>query len=69
MMTLAIVMEYVLGRSITQLLKQRKEANGNHDPLPVDWALAYTIEILPAFTYLQHDGLLYCDFKLDNLGC
>ena len=63
-----IVMEYVPGRSITQLLKQRKEANGgNHDPLPVDWALAYTIEILPAFTYLHDDGLLYCDFKPDNL--
>ena len=63
-----IVMEYVPGRSITQLLKQRKEANnGNHDPLPVDWALAYVIEILPAFTYLHDGGLLYCDFKPDNL--
>lgn len=63
-----IVMEYVPGRSITQLLKQRKEANkGNHDPLPVDWALAYVIEILPAFTYLHESGLLYCDFKPDNL--
>ncbi len=63
-----IVMEFVPGRSITQLLKQRKAANkGVHDPLPVDWALAYTIEILPAFTYLHDSGLLYCDFKPDNL--
>ncbi|MDO5684330.1 MAG: serine/threonine protein kinase, partial [Propionibacteriaceae bacterium] len=63
-----IVMEYVPGRSITQLLKQRKKANKDqHDPLPVDWALAYLIEVLPAFTYLHDDGLLYCDFKPDNL--
>ncbi|MGI5950260.1 MAG: tetratricopeptide repeat protein [Brooklawnia sp.] len=63
-----IVMEYVPGRSLTQLLKQRKQANnGNHDPLPVDWTLAYVIEILPAFTYLHDSGLLYCDFKPDNL--
>ena len=63
-----IVMEYVPGRSITQLLKQRKAANkDNHDPLPVDWTLAYVIEILPAFTYLHESGLLYCDFKPDNL--
>ncbi|WIY81973.1 tetratricopeptide repeat protein [Propionimicrobium sp. PCR01-08-3] len=63
-----IVMEYVPGRSITELLKQRMAANkGSHDPLPVDWALAYLIEILPAFTYLHDNGLLYCDFKPDNL--
>lgn len=63
-----IVMEYVPGRSITQLLKERKAANGGTlDPLPVDWALAYVIEILPAFTYLHTSGLIYCDFKPDNL--
>ena len=63
-----IVMEYVPGRSITQLLKDRRAANGGRvDPLPVDWALAYVIEILPAFTYLHGSGLIYCDFKPDNL--
>lgn len=63
-----IVMEYVPGRSINQLLKQRRDDNdGNADPLPVDWALAYILEILPAFTYLHDSGLLYCDFKPDNL--
>ncbi len=63
-----IVMEYVPGRSITDLLKERKAANkNNHDPLPVDWAIAYLIEVLPAFTYLHDSGLLYCDFKPDNL--
>lgn len=63
-----IVMEYVPGRSMTALLKQRRTANGgNYDPLPVDWALAYVIEVLPAFSYLHGNSLLYCDFKPDNL--
>lgn len=63
-----IVMEYVGGRSLKQLLKQRMEANGgNYDPLPVDQALAFLIEILPAFSYLHDLGLLYCDFKPDNV--
>ena len=63
-----IVMEYVPGVSLKQILKQRRAANGGgHDPLPVDWALAYLIEVLPAFTYLHDRGLLYCDFKPDNV--
>lgn len=63
-----IVMEYVGGRSLKQLLQQRREANGGvHDPLPVDQALAYILEVLPAFSYLHDLGLLYCDFKPDNV--
>ncbi len=37
------------------------------DPLPVDQALAYILEVLPAFQYLHDLGLVYCDFKPDNL--
>ncbi len=63
-----IVMEYVGGRSLKQLLKQRMVANGDQsDPLPVEWALAFLIEILPAFGYLHSLNLLYCDFKPDNV--
>ena len=63
-----IVMEYVPGRSLKDLLKARRQANGGqHDPLPVDWALAFVIEALPALSYLHGIGLLYCDFKPDNL--
>jgi serine/threonine-protein kinase PknG len=40
---------------------------GKFDPLPVDQALAYILEILPAFSYLHDLGLIYCDFKPDNL--
>ncbi|MBB3327650.1 serine/threonine-protein kinase [Microlunatus antarcticus] len=63
-----IVMEYVGGVSLKQILKERMRANhGVFDPLPVDQALAYILEVLPAFTYLHDLGLVYCDFKPDNL--
>ena len=63
-----IVMEYVGGRSLKQLLKQRRVANNDQaDPLPVEQSLAFLIEILPALGYLHSLGLLYCDFKPDNV--
>jgi serine/threonine-protein kinase PknG len=63
-----IVMEYVGGTSLKSLLKQRMLANGGHyDPLPVEHAIAYVLEVLPAFGYLHDLGLLYCDFKPDNI--
>ncbi len=63
-----IVMEYVGGRSLKQILKDRQAANGGHyDAFPVDQAIAYIVEILPAFSYLHGQGLLYCDFKPDNV--
>lgn len=63
-----IVMEYVGGTSLKQILKQRmKAAGGVYDALPVDQAIAYILEVLPAFQYLHDLGLVYCDFKPDNL--
>src|SRR5947209_2120884 len=63
-----IVEEYVGGRSLKQLLSQRRAANaGKSDPLPVADALAFILAILPAFAYLHSRALLYCDFKPDNL--
>ena len=62
------VMEYVGGKSLKEILTDRRNrAGGRIDPLPVDQALAYLIEILPAFSYLHDRGLLYCDFKPDNV--
>lgn len=62
------VMEYVGGKSLKDILKDRREANnGVVDPLPVDQALAYVLEVLPAFQYLHDHNLLYCDFKPDNI--
>lgn len=63
-----IVMEYVGGRSLKQLLKQRMtETGGAYNPLPVDQAIAFIVEVLPAFQYLHDNGLVYCDFKPDNV--
>ena len=62
------VMEYVGGQSLKQVLKERQRANnGAVAPLPLDQAAAYLIEILPAFSYLHALGLIYCDFKPDNV--
>ncbi len=61
------VMEYVGGTSLKELLKERMAAAGRYDPLPLDQAIAYILEILPAFEYLHDLGLAYCDFKPDNL--
>ena len=63
-----IVMEYVGGTSLKELLKQRmKAAGGRYDPLPVDQAIAFIVEVLPAFQYLHDLNLIYCDFKPDNV--
>jgi serine/threonine-protein kinase PknG len=59
-----IVMEYVGGQSLRQLLLERRKAG---ESMPVAVALAYMIEVLPALGYLHSRGLVYCDFKPDNL--
>jgi serine/threonine-protein kinase PknG len=63
-----IVMEYVGGTSLKSLLKSRMAAaGGRYDALPVDQAIAFIVEILPAFQYLHDLGLVFCDFKPDNM--
>jgi serine/threonine-protein kinase PknG len=59
-----IVMEYVGGKSLRQILLEWRQS-GRSMPLPV--ALAYAIEVLPALGYLHSQGLVYCDFKPDNV--
>lgn len=60
-----IVMEYVGGPSLKQLAKQRREAGDG--PMPVTEAAAYMLAVLPAIGYLHDHGLIYCDFKPDNV--
>lgn len=55
-----IVMEYVGGKT----LKEIRKARGT---LPVTEAIAYIHRILSAFAYLHSLGLVYCDFKPDNV--
>src|SRR4051794_8275168 len=62
-----IVMEYVGGRSLKEL---RISGGGNGDapaPLPPEQAIAYMLAILPALGHLHRSGLLFCDFKPDNV--
>ncbi len=55
-----IVMEYVGGKTLKQIRQER-------GPLPPAEAIAYIHRILPAFAYLHRMGLVFCDFKPDNV--
>jgi serine/threonine-protein kinase PknG len=59
-----IVMEYVGGKSLKQILVDARQAGGS---VPLSHALAYAIEVLPALGYLHDHGMVYCDFKPDNV--
>ncbi len=61
-----IVMEYVGGSSLKELRSERGP-DGHLLPLPLPQAIAYALEVLPALGYLHGMGLLYCDFKPDNV--
>ncbi|HEX6360183.1 serine/threonine-protein kinase [Actinophytocola sp.] len=66
-MTGYIVMEYVGGQSIKEMLKQIRSTEGAQACLPVDRAIAYALEMLPPIGYLHSLNLLFCDFKPDNV--
>ena len=59
-----IVMEYVGGKSLKQILQDARRDGGS---VPLPHAIAYAIEVLPALGYLHDRGLVYCDFKPDNV--
>ncbi|QIS13024.1 serine/threonine-protein kinase [Nocardia arthritidis] len=60
-----IVMEYIGGTSLKQILRDRRDADGAN--LAPAQAIAYVLEMLPALGYLHSLGLAYCDFKPDNV--
>jgi serine/threonine-protein kinase PknG len=62
-----IVMEYVGGSSLKELLEARRRPDGTLDPMPVPQAIAYALDILPALAHLHALGLAYCDFKPENV--
>src|SRR5689334_13772198 len=59
-----IVMEYVGGKSLKQILQDARLDGGS---VPLAHAIAYAVEVLPALGYLHDRGLVYCDFKPDNV--
>ena len=62
-----IVMEYVGGESLREMARAHRTADGRPDPLPLGQAIAYALEVLRALGYLHGLGLVYCDFKPDNV--
>lgn len=58
-----IVMEYVGGHSLRDLLRARAK----RDRLPVEQAVAYVLEVLPALEHLHSIGLAYNDLKPENV--
>ncbi|MFI0369306.1 tetratricopeptide repeat protein [Actinomadura sp. 1N219] len=61
-----IVMEYVGGRSLKDILLSVRREHGDTAALPLGQVIAYGLEVLSALGYLHGVGLLYCDFKPDN---
>lgn len=57
-----IVMEYVGGPSLRQ--RKRDQPGG---VMPVDIAVGYVLELLPALDYLHSRGVVYNDLKPDNV--
>jgi serine/threonine-protein kinase PknG len=55
-----IVMEYVGGKTLRDIRRAR-------GPLPAGEAIAYIHRILGAFGYLHGLGMVYCDFKPENV--
>jgi serine/threonine-protein kinase PknG len=62
-----IVMEYVGGESLRDMMLARRGPDGAAEPIPLGQAIAYALESLRALGYLHNLGLLYCDFKPDNV--
>ena len=65
-----IVMEYIGGTTLQAILaKQRAETpEGEPKPMmPVEQALGYLLEVMPALSYLHSLGLVYNDLKPENI--
>lgn len=58
-----IVMEYVGGHSLREVL----DTYPKPQRMPVEQAIAYMLEVLPALQYLHDIGLVYNDLKPENI--
>lgn len=59
-----IVMEYVDGKSLREIIKMAAE---NERPLPAVDVVRYGLQILSALDYVHGRGYVYCDLKPDNV--
>jgi serine/threonine-protein kinase PknG len=64
-----IVMEYIGGTTLEAILaKQRAAAGGEaNQMMPVEQALGYLLDVMPALSYLHSLGLVYNDLKPENI--
>ena len=69
-----IVMEYVGGQTLKQITSATRDSDSDSTEggarttlLPVEQAIAYMLEVLPAVGYLHSVGLVYNDVKPDNI--
>jgi serine/threonine-protein kinase PknG len=65
-----IVMEYIGGTTLQAILTKEQEAAPTGEPkpmMPVEQALGYVLEIMPALSYLHSFGLVYNDLKPENI--
>jgi serine/threonine-protein kinase PknG len=56
-----IVMEYVHGKTLDEILEEQGK------PFDVPVAIRHILGVLPTFSYLAKLGLVYCDFKPQNV--
>ncbi|HQV17104.1 MAG TPA: tetratricopeptide repeat protein [Gordonia sp. (in: high G+C Gram-positive bacteria)] len=63
-----IVMEYVGGQTLKQLMAaQKSDLDSDNRLLTIEQAMAYMLEVLPAVGYLHSVGLVYNDVKPENI--
>ena len=65
-----IVMEYIGGTTLQAILERQQAEAPEGEPksmMPVEQALGYVLDVIPALSYLHSLGLAYNDLKPDNI--
>jgi serine/threonine-protein kinase PknG len=65
-----IVMEYIGGTTLQAILSEQRAETPAGEPkpmMPVEQALGYVLEVMPAMCYLHSLGLVYNDLKPENI--
>lgn len=62
-----LVMEYVGGSPLHDLLRQQLRESGGSHALPLRQSIPYALEVLRAIGHLHDHGMLYCDLKPANV--